>query len=157
MQKVSFTLWGAPVTWKRAQRNFKTGAIYNPKKMENYQNRIVDKFMECCPDWRPVDRPVILQVIAYFDTPKSFPKWKKFLAESERLPYVSIPDADNLVKNVADALQKVAFVNDSRITDILVRKRYSAKPRAEVTIWFLDEPEKPNIIDETPGQLNLFT
>ncbi|MEL6280538.1 MAG: RusA family crossover junction endodeoxyribonuclease, partial [Pseudomonadota bacterium] len=36
------------------------------------------------------------------------------------------PDVDNFAKQVADALEGVAYPNDSRITDVVTRKRYGS-------------------------------
>ena len=156
MKKISFTIWGTPVTWKRVMRG-KFGQSFNDGKMVSYQNRVIDLFRENTGfAWVKTKQPVMIELKAYFKVPQSFPKWKKRLAEKEALPYLSFPDADNLMKNIADALQDTAYDNDSCVTDILVRKRYSPNPRAEVTVWFLDNPEKPGIIDENPEQLSLF-
>jgi Holliday junction resolvase RusA-like endonuclease len=119
-----------------------------------YQNRIADCFIEQCRD-EPTDNPVYVECRAFFQIPKTMPKWKKVIAETEELPYEKIPDADNLFKNVADALQRIAYTNDARVTDMLIKKRYSLRPRMEVTIYFPMPPLKiAPVVD--PEQLSLF-
>ena len=44
------------------------------------------------------------------------------------------PDADNVLKVVADSLNHIAYKDDSQIVDAYVRKFYCEKPRIEVTI-----------------------
>jgi hypothetical protein len=52
------------------------------------------------------------------------------------------PDFDNLAKTAADALQGVAFRNDSQIADAVIRKRYSSTPRMRIQIQVLGEAVK---------------
>ena len=44
------------------------------------------------------------------------------------------PDMDNVIKMVADALNQVAYKDDTQIVDCQVRKFYSEEPRVEVII-----------------------
>ena len=44
------------------------------------------------------------------------------------------PDMDNVVKMIADALNQVAYKDDTQIVDCQVRKFFSEEPRVEVII-----------------------
>ncbi len=44
------------------------------------------------------------------------------------------PDIDNVVKAVLDALNGVAYRDDTQVIELHVRKSYSEKPRVEVCI-----------------------
>jgi Holliday junction resolvase RusA-like endonuclease len=44
------------------------------------------------------------------------------------------PDTDNIAKSVLDALNKVAYKDDSCVVDLIVEKWYSENPRVEVYI-----------------------
>ena len=44
------------------------------------------------------------------------------------------PDIDNIVKVVLDALNKLAFIDDNRVTKIEVEKRYSKNPKVYIKI-----------------------
>ena len=44
------------------------------------------------------------------------------------------PDLDNIAKIVADALNGLAYRDDSCIVDLVVRKRYGVEARVEVKI-----------------------
>ena len=44
------------------------------------------------------------------------------------------PDIDNVVKAVLDALNGVAYRDDTQVVELHVRKSYSEKPRVEVSI-----------------------
>ena len=44
------------------------------------------------------------------------------------------PDADNCAKSVLDALNKIAFDDDSQIVELHVNKYYSENPRVTITL-----------------------
>ena len=60
----------------------------------------------------------------------------------------SKPDLDNLAKAAADALNGLAYRDDSCITDLVVRKRYGTEPRLEVVIRDAAEPAPVEIQPE---------
>jgi Holliday junction resolvase RusA-like endonuclease len=43
-------------------------------------------------------------------------------------------DADNLAKSILDALNGIAYYDDSQVCELLVRKYYSDNPRVEILI-----------------------
>lgn len=49
------------------------------------------------------------------------------------------PDMDNVIKIIADSLNKIAYRDDTQIVDCQVRKFYSEKPRVEVMIQTIDK------------------
>lgn len=78
--------------------------------------------------------PVILDVIATFPIAESWSKAKKAQALRGELPHVSRPDADNCLKIVCDALNGVAWNDDSQVVDARVRKRYGGEPSLSVCV-----------------------
>ncbi len=52
---------------------------------------------------------------------------KKKLAPWGRAPHVQTPDADNLIKSTFDALNELAWVDDSQVTELLVSKVHAAR------------------------------
>ena len=44
------------------------------------------------------------------------------------------PDADNVVKVVLDALNKIAYYDDTQVVDLQIRRFYGENPRTVVTI-----------------------
>ena len=85
------------------------------------------------------DGPVLLNVVAFWPIPRSWPKWKQALAAEEKMPHVGRGDADNVLKLVMDALEGVAYRNDHQVSDVFAAKRYSPKPRLEVALEFVEE------------------
>ena len=95
------------------------------------------------------DCPVRMEVRAYFPIPKSYPKWCIQACIMEVFRYVKKPDTDNLSK-IKDALNNVAWKDDSQVYDERIIKHYSRTPRMEVTIWYEKQCEKGDVI---PGLL----
>jgi len=138
--RIEFTIDGEPIAKGRV-RSFKlpNGQIrhYTPKETVHYENLVRLFFSHAKPgDWIPHDGPVEMLVIAYFSIPKSWPRWKKRLAESERMKACCRRDWDNVGKVVSDALNEIAYKDDRQVTDPTVMKRYSPRPRVEVTLVF---------------------
>ena len=42
------------------------------------------------------------------------------------------PDIDNIAKTVLDALNSVAYRDDTQVVELQLRKQYSEKPRVEI-------------------------
>lgn len=62
--------------------------------------------------------PVVLEINAYFEIPKSYTKKKRALCEQGDILPTCKPDIDNVVKAVADGLNGVAYKDDSGIVEI---------------------------------------
>lgn len=56
-----------------------------------------------------------------------------FGADEELRP-TKKPDLDNVIKSILDALNKVAYHDDTQIVSLSMEKFYSDSPRVEVTI-----------------------
>ena len=75
-----------------------------------------------------------MNVIFYRPIPNAISKTeRKRRLTGESLPVVK-PDIDNYVKAILDALNGVAFKDDSQIIALNAKKLYSDKPRTEIEI-----------------------
>lgn len=76
----------------------------------------------------PIDGPVSIEATFFMPRPKGAPKRVVFPATR--------PDADKLARSVLDALTSIAYTDDSRIVDLVVRKRFAidSPPRAEIEV-----------------------
>ena len=82
---------------------------------------------------------VQIVVNAWFSRPKS-KIWKRKPMPSYR--HTSKPDADNVLKAVLDALNKVAWIDDAQIVTAIVRKFVCSGecvPRVEISIKEVNE------------------
>ena len=77
---------------------------------------------------------IYIRIIAHFAIPASVPKKKRRDMEAGVLRPVRTPDADNILKAVCDALNKVAYRDDAQVVDAQVSKYYSNQPRVELIL-----------------------
>lgn len=121
---VVFTIPGKPQGKARA-RTTKTGHTYTPEKTVLYENLVKTCFMEMTPrqTWFNGE-PLALTIYATFSIPKSKTKKEKLMMlQGYKYPTVK-PDADNIAKVICDALNGVAYTDDTQIIELRVIKRY---------------------------------
>lgn len=88
-----------------------------------------------CKGFRFPDEAMLdMRILAYYSIPKSGSKKMKTQKLANVIRPTKKPDMDNVVKMVADALNQVAYKDDTQIVDCQVRKFYSEEPRIEVII-----------------------
>lgn len=140
MRQIVFTIPGAPVAKGRAKfarrGNFVT--TYTPKETVQYENLVRLAAKEAMGTGEPFDLPIALTVAIYLPIPQS---WSKKKQEKARLGLVGAtkkPDADNVLKALKDGMNGVVYVDDSRITDVVLQKRYASAPRVDVIARTLD-------------------
>lgn len=100
---------------------------YTPAKTQEAEWRIRDAFTKAYPEHLPWSGPIRLHVTAWLAMPKSIPKKHRL----DALP-TKRPDCDNYLKTVLDALNGVAFADDSQVVTVHFAKRYAA---AEAPAW----------------------
>jgi len=82
----------------------------------------------------PLDEPLALRIEVRVLVPASkSKKWKEAALAGGVLP-VGRPDLDNIAKIVADSGNRVLWSDDSRITELHVRRRYAAEPGITVEV-----------------------
>lgn len=76
----------------------------------------------------------MMTVDIYRGIPKSWSKTKQEQAERGIIKPTLKPDVDNYVKGIKDALNGIAYVDDSQVTVLLISKFYAREPRVEVKV-----------------------
>jgi Holliday junction resolvase RusA-like endonuclease len=108
---------------------------YTPKKTVAYENNIKAIYMRAHPDCSfPEGMMLDLRVVAYFGIPKSTSNKRRIAMLAGEIRPTKKPDADNILKVVADSLNGLAYHDDAQIVDTQIRKFFSARPRIEVII-----------------------
>ena len=69
-------------------------------------------------------QPAAVRIEAVYGIPKSYSKKKRERALNGELAPTKKPDADNIAKVVCDALNGVAYVDDTQVIDLRVFKRF---------------------------------
>lgn len=80
------------------------------------------------------DKPVRVEIVAFFEPPKSTKKRDRIEMLANRILPVKKPDCDNIAKIILDALNKIAYIDDSQVIELVVKKRYSAEAKVIVHI-----------------------
>jgi Holliday junction resolvase RusA-like endonuclease len=73
------------------------------------------------------ETPLKLTMVVYHQIPKSISKVKQQKMLSGLIRPTKKPDTDNLVKCVTDSCNGLLWVDDSIITDLTARKRYTSE------------------------------
>jgi Holliday junction resolvase RusA-like endonuclease len=128
---ISLTIPGNPVGKQRA-RVCRTGHAFTPAKTVNYEALVKQIFAAKYPDFMPMSGPVrMILSIWLMPSKETQRKIKKSIA---RIYPIIKPDADNILKIVADALSGLAFVDDKQIISVYAEKKYSLRPCVEVIL-----------------------
>lgn len=101
---------------------------FTPENTVIYENLIRSVFLQShgkASMLIPDKEPVGIYINAYFAIPKSTSKKKAELMRKDIILPTKKPDADNIGKIVADALNGIAYHDDSQVVDLHVVKRYS--------------------------------
>lgn len=128
-----FTIYGQPIA-KGRPRLGKWGT-YTPEKTVNYENLVKMSYIETYKDKELLEGDLRLEVDYYFPIPKSTSKKNKELMLREVIRHNKRPDLDNLIKAIADALNNIAYQDDSQIVEVEAKKYYGDEPRAQVRIF----------------------
>ena len=69
---------------------------------------------------------------------KSMPKYKRAMAEDDKIRPITKPDLDNAAKGILDALNGVLWKDDSAVTTLMVQKKFAEMDSTDVTICYED-------------------
>ena len=127
---IEITVYGNPVPQGRPQfaRIGKYVTTYDPERSKNYKKLVrfwVTKELRNIDGFKPFDKAVCVDLTFYLGIPVSWSKQKRMLAAQDEIRPTGRPDVDNLVKSVTDAVLGLLWVDDSIITDLTARKRYT--------------------------------
>ena len=138
-----FTVPGPPKGKGRPRFLRATGRAYTPKETASYENLIKVCAMEALNayegEWQ-LTGCYDFMICVYFPIPKSRPKEWKELALNGEIRAATKPDIDNIIKVFGDALNGIAWKDDSMVTSIIAWKCYSEIPRCEVRVFDITSP-----------------
>lgn len=112
----------------KGRPRFYGGHAVTPEKTRKYEKLIRDSWEHGIVE----GKSIMVDIEFRIPIPQSYSKKKK--AELEWTPHNKKPDLDNLVKAVLDALNGVAFEDDSLISDINASKTYAEEPGVYIMI-----------------------
>jgi Holliday junction resolvase RusA-like endonuclease len=110
---------GEPVAKGRPRVTSK-GFSYTPEKTKGYENLVKMCWQESGLTGLG-NKPLSVIISLYFSVPKSY--LSKF--NKHGLEHTKKPDLDNCAKTILDALNGLAYDDDSQIVELTIRKQYS--------------------------------
>lgn len=135
---MKFTIFGKPKAKGRPRLSTFGGfaRAYTPQDTIEYENLVKLSYLQAAECQEPLEfeKPVSLTVIAYYQMPKQVSKKKREEMLSGELRPCVKPDIDNVLKSVLDALNKIAFKDDTQVVKLYATKYYAEQPRVEVEI-----------------------
>ena len=145
MKEIYFVVDGRvqPKQRPRVYRNKYTGQAHaiTPQKTKDYEEKVRASYIDAC-DGRPkfFKGALEMNVNVYVQIPKSTPKkTQTAMICGQARPIVKNGDVDNLFKAISDALNGLAYEDDSQIVTATIRKFYSQTAGAEIVIKELKE------------------
>lgn len=137
---IEFTIPGVPIAKGRPKFSRRGGFVtaYTPAKTLKAEKAIADEFKKL---WNKKDLPENKAVILILDfkmpIPKSLSKKKRQALSTQW--HCKKPDIDNLCKLVQDALNGLAWEDDSAVCIIQAKKSYSFEPCTVVRIEYIEK------------------
>ena len=134
--KVRFIIYLIPKATPRPRINRFSNTFYVVGARDNRD--IFGKYMKTF-NIPIVVTPCKFKCISYLPIPNSMSSIEKILAELGLIYPIGKPDWDNLGKTYSDMIQDSFIMDDYLIIEGTSKKYYSAKPRIEITIEYMEE------------------
>lgn len=113
----------------RPRVNSYTGIVYTPTNTKDYESLVQQYFVLKYPRFKPLEKRIKVTIIANFGIPKSTKKADIEACLEGQISPTKKPDIDNIVKIILDALNKLAFIDDTQITKLNVEKKYGIEEK----------------------------
>lgn len=144
LKRVTFSIPGEPVGKGRPRFNRATGRTYTPERTASYENLVKLEYEKLCGNQGFGESPVGILVTAYYAIPKSASKAKRKAMERDVIRPTKKPDCDNILKTVCDALNGLAYKDDSQVVLALIDKHYAEVPHVDVTLNAMESEGESN-------------
>ena len=111
-----------------------TSIVYTPRNTRGYEDMIKTYYK--INNFKAFKKDDALEVsaIAYYQIPKKTKKSNKLLMIKVEMLPTKKPDIDNIMKVVLDALNGIAYHDDSQVCKVNFMKMYSEDPRLKILI-----------------------
>ncbi|MBO8442602.1 MAG: RusA family crossover junction endodeoxyribonuclease [Spirochaetes bacterium] len=145
--KISFEVDGEVMGMPRPRSTIVNGHVRVYETKESSENKAYirmayrDALQKAMPEVTTAARDELgyaVTIVIRKACPKSFSKKKRKAALAGELRPTTKPDLDNVAKTILDALNGVAWKDDSEITTLAITKRYSELSSASVLISWND-------------------
>ncbi|MDD3172203.1 MAG: RusA family crossover junction endodeoxyribonuclease [Herbinix sp.] len=131
-ERISFIIYLEPQATARPRVTRFT--VFVPHSKENFE--LFKEFLDDIHFKDPIITPTHFHCTTYKAISQNMSKEEKILAELGLINPPSRPDWDNLAKTYSDMIQSGLLLDDGLITDSFTHKRFSFKPRIEITLEY---------------------
>ena len=119
----------------KGRPRFSGGHAYTDSETKAYENKIKACYQMVAKGYRfPDNASLLVEVTAVYGIPKSATKAAKASMEANQTRPHNKPDLEYVIKAVLDALNGVAYKDDSRVVGIYSQKVYGDDPKLIITI-----------------------
>lgn len=129
---VEFEIPGKPAG-KGRPRFTRKGKVYTPDATEAFEN-LVKLYYKMHTHGVKLDGAIKASIVAVFPVPKSDSKKVRAQKLEGTIGTTIKPDCDNIAKIVLDALNHIAYDDDSQVVSLEVQKKYGEEPKTIVTL-----------------------
>ena len=120
----------------KARPRYSKYATYIPKKTKDFEEMIKWNFIKKAKQdgtfQEPSTKPISIKIYIEFIPPKSVSRKKYIMLMGK--PHICRPDEDNIVKAIQDALNGIAYKDDSQVYELYAIKKYGEEDRIVVII-----------------------
>lgn len=132
---VNFTIPGKPFAKQRprvsSRGRFST--IYTPKETIAYENLVKCSYYQSVGE-KKLQGPINATIKGTFPIPKSVSKKQRDYMVNNEVLYTKKPDCDNMAKICLDALNGIAYDDDSQVCELFTKKVYGENPKVDITL-----------------------
>lgn len=112
-----------------------------------YRERLQAAAQEAMVGRVPLDGSLYMNVLCVMPMPESLSKRDRNVAMLGILGHTKKPDCSNLLKNFEDALNRIVYIDDARLSKVSVVKIYGDKPRLEIEVGPWLPPQSATLFD----------
>lgn len=134
-EEVICTIPGKPFAKQRprASRRGRFTTVYTPKQTVDYENLVKYSYYEQNGD-KMLEGPLDVEITGTFPIPISVSKKQSEKMLRGEIKHTKKPDCDNMAKIVLDALNDIAYHDDSQIIDLRISKQYGENPNVVIKL-----------------------
>lgn len=111
----------------KARPRFSRGHTYTPRPTLDYEEKIARYYKLNGGKMYPEGQPLTIKMLIKFPIPSGTPKLKAQQMLQGHIRPTKRPDGDNVEKAVLDALNGVAYKDDSQVIGVSWEKKYTEK------------------------------
>lgn len=119
---ITFTIYGEPQG--KARPRVTMNGTYTPKKTREYERLVQAEYNRQCKGFSFDGNAIQVEITANFQIPKSKTKKTRVEMLAGTIRPTKKPDCDNIAKAILDALNGIAFKDDSQVVGLWVEKWY---------------------------------